>query len=185
MNLSSQEEEEEQDLRIMPKTRLPLIPPNNDKPSIESIDKIPIHQAPSSSSESSSESEQTSSLILKSLSKSLEVVLPEKTTLHDQKEINEEEEEEITALEVLCTESNTPSFHGGFTYYLLRFPLLAYFACVDLIDLVLYVFVRQTISIWEDWLSATWNSKKRYFSRALSKATSYEEYHRIATACKF
>jgi hypothetical protein len=68
----------------------------------------------------------------------------------------------------------------GWTFLLIRWPLLAFIFCIVAIELCFYVIVRAFVTLHERWL--VWRGRKLEMRRRLEQAQSYEEWKHHALA---
>ncbi|RUS33875.1 acyl transferase/acyl hydrolase/lysophospholipase, partial [Jimgerdemannia flammicorona] len=62
----------------------------------------------------------------------------------------------------------------GITYHLLRYPLMIMIGTIVFIELVMYVWLRQIVNVWE--YTVSWRGTKRLLRNTLRAARSYSEW---------
>ncbi|ORX88755.1 patatin-domain-containing protein [Basidiobolus meristosporus CBS 931.73] len=73
-----------------------------------------------------------------------------------------------------------PHKHEGFSYSLLRFPLLIFVFSIIFFELFLYFLLRQIVNTWEYFYS--WRGEKRKLRECLRNAKTFEEWKEAAKA---
>ncbi|CAM0136842.1 hypothetical protein VKS41_007423 [Umbelopsis sp. WA50703] len=68
----------------------------------------------------------------------------------------------------------------GFSYTLLRYPLIIFIGVIMAIELALYLWLRQVVNFWE-WL-VSWRGKSSALRHRMQEATTYEEWCQVAEA---
>ncbi|KAI8575056.1 hypothetical protein K450DRAFT_263506 [Umbelopsis ramanniana AG] len=68
----------------------------------------------------------------------------------------------------------------GFSYTLLRYPLMAFIGLIMAIELTFYLWLRQIVNSWE-WL-VNWRGKSQTLRHNMQQATTYEEWCQTAEA---